>query len=151
MRLVIGDRILEVRPGKDTFSLDGRIVPYRALYRDGVLEAVEVEGVSIPVRVARDGERALVWCEGSVFEARQAGREARPAEHAGSLISPMPGRVRRALVAAGDSVTRGQVLMVLEAMKMEHAIRSPKDGVVLRIMHGEGELVDAGVALAEIT
>jgi 3-methylcrotonyl-CoA carboxylase alpha subunit len=47
-------------------------------------------------------------------------------------------------------VTKGQVVIVLEAMKMEHAIRAPRDGIVTRIAHREGDLVEAGVALAEL-
>ena len=68
----------------------------------------------------------------------------------GGLISPMPGRVRRILVAEGDAVTRGQVLLILEAMKMEHAIRAARDGRVVRLAFREGDLVEAGVPLVEI-
>jgi 3-methylcrotonyl-CoA carboxylase alpha subunit len=62
----------------------------------------------------------------------------------------MPGRIRRAFVAPGERVEKGQVLMVLEAMKMEHAIRAPREGVVSRLPHAEGELVEAGVVLVEM-
>jgi acetyl-CoA/propionyl-CoA carboxylase biotin carboxyl carrier protein len=61
----------------------------------------------------------------------------------------MPGRVRRLLVEDGSHVRRGEVLLVLEAMKMEHAIRSPMDGTV-RLRVAEGDLVDAGVELAAV-
>jgi 3-methylcrotonyl-CoA carboxylase alpha subunit len=63
----------------------------------------------------------------------------------------MPGRIRKTLVRRGDPVERGQVVLVLEAMKMEHAIRAPRDGIVTRLDHVEGDLVEAGTALAEIT
>jgi 3-methylcrotonyl-CoA carboxylase alpha subunit len=62
----------------------------------------------------------------------------------------MPGRIRKTLVNAGDSVRLGQVVLVLEAMKMEHAIRAPRDGMVTRLDHAEGDLVEAGTVLAEI-
>jgi 3-methylcrotonyl-CoA carboxylase alpha subunit len=62
----------------------------------------------------------------------------------------MPGRVRRVLVVGGAAVERGQPLLVLEAMKMEHSIRAPRDGVVRRVCVAEGELVDAGVELVEL-
>jgi 3-methylcrotonyl-CoA carboxylase alpha subunit len=63
----------------------------------------------------------------------------------------MPGRIRKTLVRRGDEVARGQVVLILEAMKMEHAIRAPQDGVVTRLEHREGDLVEAGAVLAEIT
>ena len=62
----------------------------------------------------------------------------------------MPGLIRRVEVSAGSAVSRGQVLMVLEAMKMEHAIRAPRDGVISRIAYGEGDLVEAGTPLVEL-
>jgi 3-methylcrotonyl-CoA carboxylase alpha subunit len=47
-------------------------------------------------------------------------------------------------------VARGDLLLLLEAMKMEHGIRSPRDGAVRRILHREGDLVEAGAALVEV-
>jgi propionyl-CoA carboxylase alpha chain len=63
----------------------------------------------------------------------------------------MPGRVRRISIPRGERVAKGDVVLVLEAMKMEHAIRAPRDGVVTRLDHREGDLVDAGAVLAEIS
>lgn len=60
----------------------------------------------------------------------------------------MPGRIRRIFVQAGDRVEKGQVVLVIEAMKMEHAIRAPRDGIVTRLEHAEGDLVEAGTVLA---
>ena len=54
----------------------------------------------------------------------------------GSLHAPMPGRIVKVLVEEGDAVTDGQVLIVLEAMKMEHSLRSPYDGVVRSVSGG---------------
>jgi acetyl/propionyl-CoA carboxylase alpha subunit len=69
---------------------------------------------------------------------------------AGSLAAPMPGTVLRVLVAPGDQVAAGQVLMLLEAMKMELAVSAPSDGTVAAVLVAAGELVNAGQALAEI-
>jgi biotin carboxyl carrier protein len=62
----------------------------------------------------------------------------------------MPGRVRKLVAAAGSRVARGDVLLVLEAMKMEHSIRAPHDGILERFHVAEGDLVEAGVDLAEL-
>jgi biotin carboxyl carrier protein len=60
----------------------------------------------------------------------------------------MPGRVIRLLVRAGDEVEAGQGLVVVEAMKMQNEIRSPKKGKVERMLAREGQNVNAGEVLA---
>ncbi len=59
----------------------------------------------------------------------------------------MPGRVVKILAKAGDAVSKGQSLMILEAMKMEHTLVSPRDGVVERVAFAEGDLVPADAVL----
>ena len=63
------------------------------------------------------------------------------------LIAPMPGKVSAVHVRAGDQVRAGQVLMILEAMKMEHAIRAASDGIVERLCFAEGQQVEEGAEL----
>jgi len=63
------------------------------------------------------------------------------------IVAPMPGKVVKVNVAPGDNVQKGDVLVVLEAMKMEHTISSPKDAVVDSIAFSAGEIVDDGVTL----
>ncbi|MDE3153993.1 MAG: acetyl-CoA carboxylase biotin carboxyl carrier protein subunit, partial [Acidobacteriota bacterium] len=65
-------------------------------------------------------------------------------------VAPMPGKVVRVLVAPGDAVTVRQPLVVVEAMKMENELRSPKDGVVREIKVGEGVSVEAGSLLVVV-
>ena len=65
----------------------------------------------------------------------------------GGLVAPMPGKVVAVLVAAGATVSRGQPLMVMEAMKMEHTIAAPADGVVAELLHQVGDQVAEGAAL----
>jgi biotin carboxyl carrier protein len=62
----------------------------------------------------------------------------------------MPATVRRIAVAAGDTVRRGDTLIVLEAMKMELPIRATSDGVIESVSCREGELVQPGVPLIDI-
>ena len=64
------------------------------------------------------------------------------------ILAPMPGKVVRLLVKAGDHVEAGQGLLVVEAMKMQNEIRSPKSGVVERVLAVEGLPVNAGEVLA---
>ena len=64
------------------------------------------------------------------------------------IVAPMPGKIVRILVKAGDTVELGQGLIVVEAMKMQNEIRSPKTGTVERILAIEGQPVNAGDVLA---
>ena len=68
----------------------------------------------------------------------------------GALISPMPGRIIRVHVKPGDSVRRGQVLLVVEAMKMEHMIVAPGDGTVAEIHYATGDQVAEATELLRL-
>ncbi len=70
------------------------------------------------------------------------------AEGKQQIIAPMPGKVIRILVKAGNAVEAGQGLAVIEAMKMQNEIKSPKSGVVERVVVKEGQNVSAGEILA---
>jgi biotin carboxyl carrier protein len=73
-----------------------------------------------------------------------------PVDEQGALTAPMPATVLKVNVAAGQHVKRNDVVMVLEAMKMELPIRSPRDGVVKAIGCAAGELVQPGTTLLEL-
>ena len=68
----------------------------------------------------------------------------------GVVRSPMPGKIVSVSVAVGDSVTKGQPILVLESMKMENTIASPIDGTVSAVHVGAGDAVQHGQTLAEI-
>jgi propionyl-CoA carboxylase alpha chain len=76
-----------------------------------------------------------------------------PADHVapGSLLAPMPGSVVRIAAAVGDTVAAGQPLLWLEAMKMQHQINAPADGVLAELPVHEGQQVDVGAVLAVVT
>ncbi|MEQ1640452.1 MAG: biotin/lipoyl-containing protein, partial [Novosphingobium sp.] len=68
----------------------------------------------------------------------------------GDILSPMPGKIIAVEVAAGDSVTKGQKLLTLEAMKMEHTLVAPFDGVVAELSAVAGAQVQVEALLARI-
>lgn len=68
----------------------------------------------------------------------------------GEAVSPMPGKVLQLKVAVGDEVVKGDPLVVVEAMKMEHTLRAGRAGIVAALHCGEGELVEGGVNLVEL-
>lgn len=66
------------------------------------------------------------------------------------ITSPMPGNILGVHISQGDQVKKGQVLMILEAMKMENEIMSPKDGVVASLNTSKGAAVESGALLCVI-
>jgi biotin carboxyl carrier protein len=152
MKLSCGKDAIEVRVEAGQALVGDRRVAFDAIERGGQLDAIRIGQRVFPVRTVRVGERVLVWCAGDALEFRRASaRPARPREMSGGLAAPMPGRVRMVVAAPGAAVSRGEVVLILEAMKMEHAIRAPRDGTVTRVFFREGDLVEAGVMLAEIS
>jgi 3-methylcrotonyl-CoA carboxylase alpha subunit len=84
-------------------------------------------------------------------------REIDPIAHAGEgtaeggrLTAPMPGKLVAFLVKPGEAVQRGQPLAVMEAMKMEHTISAPRDGVVTELLYGVGDQVGEGGELLRL-
>jgi len=71
-------------------------------------------------------------------------KKAEPAAIGGTVVAPMPGTVIQVAVNKGDNVTKGQTLLVLEAMKMENEIMAPADGVVQEVNVAQGVSVNAG-------
>lgn len=67
-----------------------------------------------------------------------------------SYLSPMPGKITKVFKLKGDKVTKGETLLVLEAMKMEHSITAHADGVVKELLYNEGDLVSAKQKLVEL-
>jgi biotin carboxyl carrier protein len=151
MRLASGDASVDIRLEDGAAVIDGRRVEFRERRTAGQITALEIGGRVTPVRIARSGQAALVWASGRVFRMTPAGgRAARSGEHAGDIISPMPGRVLRVLASNGQTVQRGQPILVLEAMKMEHVMRAGRAGTIAGIACEEGQQVEAGAVLAEI-
>ena len=108
--------------------------------------------------VAGANGESLVWLDGQSATATVDGRRARRsrgdaaahAEGAQTIVAPMPGRVVKILVAPGDEVAARQPVVVVEAMKMENELRSPKAGRVKDVPVTEGMSVDAGRVLVVV-
>jgi 3-methylcrotonyl-CoA carboxylase alpha subunit len=95
------------------------------------------------------GASYALGCAGALSVDALAGRVGRP-HGAASLEAPMPGTLIKVLVDEGQSVVARQPLVVLEAMKMEHVVVAPYDGVVRKLLFGTGALVAKGAALVEL-
>ncbi|XWX05354.1 biotin carboxylase N-terminal domain-containing protein [Aggregatilineales bacterium SYSU G02658] len=117
---------------------------HRTFTLDGHRRRAAVFNVGDQVWVHLDGTTyALRWVNPLPITATR--REA-----AGSLRAPMPGKIIRVAVEQGQAVAAGDLLMILEAMKMEHRIEAPYDGVVSVLCYQEGETVSADEILLEL-
>lgn len=106
------------------------------------------------VLVSASGGLRQAFVDGDVFEFTvDEGAAPRPrgARHAQDTVSaPMPAKVSAILVEAGQHVGKGEVLLKLEAMKMELPVRAPHDGTVAALLCRVGDLVQPGVTLVEL-
>jgi biotin carboxyl carrier protein len=106
------------------------------------------------VVVSTAGDRRHVFVDGEIYDltvgAEAAGRPRAARAGADHLEAPMPAKVTAVLVEAGQRVRKGDVLLKLEAMKMEMAVRAPRDATVTSIACRVGELVQPGVGLLEL-
>ena len=116
--------------------------------------------------IARDGERPLridrvfavaapdrtwVFHDGSVYEISAQQEGVRRNAHAqGTLTAPMPATIIEVKVSAGDAVRKGDILIVLEAMKMELPVRAPGDGRVQAVHCRPGDLVQPETSLIDL-
>jgi acetyl/propionyl-CoA carboxylase alpha subunit len=114
---------------------------------------LEIDGVRRRIQVHRAGDTA--YCDSVLGSAvvqelprlPEPGLEAAP----GTLFAPMPGTVVRVAVEVGEKIAAGGVVVVFEAMKMEHSVRAPVDGVVSEVLVAVGTTVDSGEVVAVIT
>jgi geranyl-CoA carboxylase alpha subunit len=112
-----------------------------------------IDGRPVTARCGREGNETWWQCEGSELAARDlrlVGAQAAQGVAAGALRAPMHGRVTQVLVATGASVQAGDLLLVMEAMKMEHQIVAPLAGRVSAVHASVDEQVAARQVLVEI-
>jgi len=136
--------------------LDGRELNVDAVEAGRDVLSIVIDGRAWEVKRERVGADMHLMIAGERYAAEvrdPRSFRARKAAGAGlegpkKLVSPMPGKVVRVLVAAGAEVEAGQGVIVVEAMKMQNEIKSPKKGKVSKIIAAEGATVNAGEALA---
>jgi excisionase family DNA binding protein len=133
--------------------------PVRRLRLGDQERAVPVAAPSTPIPAVRDGSTIHVDVDGQSVEFTIAqpptvesavAHAAAGAEGASVLVAPMPGRVIAVRASKGQSVRAGEIVAVIEAMKMEHAVAAPIDATVERVAVAEGDQVDRGAVVAEL-
>ena len=123
-----------------------------ALGRGGPFRTVDADGGEMAaVSGFVDGERVVAFYEGQAFEfALSARGHVGHGAHDGDILAPMPGKVTSVDVSAGQSVAKGQRLLTLEAMKMEHGLTAPFDGTVAELTAKAGQQVTVDTVLARV-
>lgn len=152
IRFLVGDDERRVEVRKDGASVDGdsfavsveELAPGTFAARRGA--AVET------FHCVRDGDEVHLSWRGHVyrFEVLREGRRAAQRHASGGLEAPMPGKVTAVKAREGQAVRKGEEILVVEAMKMENAIRAPRDGTVRRIAAKVGDMVAPGSVLVEL-
>ena len=141
-----------------TFTVDGRVVEADAIPISPGAYSILLGGRSLEITAEETSNGLRIRANGGEFQVEifdpRSWRRGRSAgielEGRQQLIAPIPGKIVRVLVAAGQEVKAGQGLLVIEAMKMQNEIRSPKSGTVEKLAR-EGQTVNAGEVLAIVT
>ena len=160
MKLTIAGQEFDVQPGGDTITVGDASYSQRAVRRGNIItvyvnekplavqlpENLPEEG---PIKVLVDAKEYTVEVTGRAIATKAKPKAAKkgPAGAKGAVTAQMTGRVISVNVKPGDTVAEGQILLIVEAMKMENELRSPKTGRVSAIMVKEGQPVDAGQKL----
>ena len=123
------------------------------------LELVRHEGAELSIRLGEASLHGSVRRDGDLFHVFTGGRHYTlayndPMAHAGEqgsaggrLTAPMPGKVVAVLASSGKEVKKGEPLVIMEAMKMEHTISAPSDGLVEEVLYQVGDQVADGAPL----
>lgn len=161
-------RKIEIRrTGPNQFTASGEDPTNIGSQRDGTIDAIKVapstysilvNGRAFEAIVTPTAEGVQVRCGGQEFHAivsdprtwRRGRGTLFGSEGEQQITAPMPGKVIRILVSAGEAVEADQGLVVVEAMKMQNEIRAPKAGKIERISVHEGDTVAAGEPLVTI-
>jgi len=136
-----------------TLTLPSGAVAVRGRFLDDRCLTATVADRRVHAEVVREGSHLDVFFADRHVRVRCRDRDqptSRDDDVSGHLVAPMPGRVISVLVGRGAAVEKGQPLMVIEAMKMEHTINAPADGIVTTLSFVAGDLVDEGVELLVI-
>lgn len=122
-----------------------------SILRDGRIKVEMSDGTIHFAHSAKVGDTWWVHLSGHIFCIDRIEPGASNDQGDASLSAPMPGKILEVLVKEGQRVEPGQPLMILEAMKMEHRITASEEGIINSIFFSEGDQVQQGVPLLELS
>lgn len=118
--------------------------------KDGRIKVVMQDGTSKFAHSAKVGDTWWVHIDGHIFCLEKTEPGSISDDNANGMIAPMPGKILQVLVQKGQNVEAGQLLLIMEAMKMEHRILATNNGIVNVLNFQQGDQVQQGEVLVEI-
>ncbi len=136
--------LISVEHDKENFQFKIKSCDHFESYRE-----YELEGIKGKVVVTSTNEGHEYLIEGHRFVSKNIKnvKSANSLHSDDQVLSPMPGKIIKIMVKPGDKIKKGDALLVLEAMKMEHTLKSPRDAEVLKVNGKVGEMVQGEVEL----
>ena len=146
----VNSEMVEVTVARD--GQDWLLGDYKAqILDDGRIMVHSRDGRSKIAHSAKVGDVWWVHIDGHIFCIEKTEAGSADGDSNGGMTAPMPGKILEVKVTNGQSVTAGELLLVMEAMKMEHRIVAPSDGVVTMVNFSTGDQVQQGDVLVEMS
>lgn len=146
MKVIVNNEEMEINKLKQDhdgveFELNGKSYNFTTQNLEGITGAL-----------SQDRKQGHLFIEGRDYFISSANNKRSSSHHdEGSMMSPMPGKIFKVLKAVGDSVHKGETILIMEAMKMEHPVKATSDGIIDNIFYAEGAQVDGGVELVTLS
>ncbi|MFV0280037.1 MAG: acetyl-CoA carboxylase biotin carboxylase subunit [Rhodoblastus sp.] len=134
-------------------SVGGETMDIEIVSNEAPILRYAIGGVQASARYAFDGATVFIETDGAQISAREISHEIRSSaerDGGGRMVAPMNGRIVAVLAQAGENVKKGQRVVILEAMKMQHEIVAARDGLLERVSVKEGDQVATRQVLAEL-
>ena len=144
--------VLKSSGGNKTISYKGQEYSFELVHREknemvlkkgDILHRIFYGSSAKDVFISIDGQDAI-------FEKKSQSRSKKLSQSQKGYASPMPGKILKVFIQRGDQVKKGQVLLIMEAMKMEHSIIAVKDGKIKEVYFKDGDYVDGEIQLLEV-
>ncbi|MBI3738412.1 MAG: biotin/lipoyl-binding protein [Chloroflexi bacterium] len=147
MKITFDQSTIDLTPNGKNYkaALDDKTVDFEVVRLENSKLDLLIDGKHVTAYVSSDGAKRWVTVNGQtcvLTKSSGARRGGEGHDHASELAAPMPGQIRSVNVSEGEAVSKGQTLLVLEAMKMEIRIQAPFDGMVKSISVSTGLIVE---------
>ena len=133
-------------------KINGKEFSFENIVLDNEKIIVEIDNKKESYYFKSHKQQLFCDIEGKFFHAKKMAKNFSKSEikNDDGLVSPMPGKIIKIHLQKGEAVMKGDPVVVMEAMKMEHTLTAGKDGVIVALNCEEGELVEGGVTLVEL-